>query len=140
VLDAAKGAAAPALALWALGAHGWGLLPVALAPSLGHATSPWLRGRGGKAITTTFGVWAALSTWVVPTLFGLSLAGLMLVQSVSAWTVVLAGALTVVALILLQLDAPLVVAFLCSLLLLVWTHRRELRTPPRFGLRARRGA
>ncbi len=140
VLDAAKGAVAPALALWVLAVHGWALLPVALAPSLGHATSPWLRGRGGKAITTTFGVWAALSTWVVPTFFGLFLAGLMLVQSVSAWTVVFAGALTAVALILLRLDAPLVVAFVCSLLFLVWTHRRELKMPPRFGPRARKGA
>jgi glycerol-3-phosphate acyltransferase PlsY len=139
VLDAAKGAAAPAIALWLLGIRGWSLLPVAVMPPLGHATSPWLCGRGGKAITTTFGVWAALSTWVVPSLFGLSLAGLMLVQSVSAWTVVFAGLLTTAALIALRLDAPLVATFVCSLAILVWTHRGELRSPPRFRI-ASRGA
>lgn len=32
------------------GLHGWQLLPVALAPTLGHAYSPFLRGRGGKAL------------------------------------------------------------------------------------------
>ncbi|WP_217598088.1 glycerol-3-phosphate acyltransferase, partial [Cohnella sp. GbtcB17] len=32
-----------------------------LLPVLGHAFSPFLRGRGGIAIATTFGVWCALS-------------------------------------------------------------------------------
>ncbi len=138
LLDVAKGAAAPAVARWVLRIEGWELIPVALAPVIGHAASPWLRLRGGKAISCTFGVWAALTTWTVPTLFGTSLAGMMLVQSVSAWTVVFAGLVTIVALIALRVDVPFVVGFVCNLAILAWTHRKDLRVAPRFGLRITR--
>ncbi|BFT73628.1 glycerol-3-phosphate acyltransferase [Paenibacillus sp. P36] len=41
--------------------QGYALIPVALAPIIGHAFSPFLKGRGGKAIAVTFGVWSALT-------------------------------------------------------------------------------
>ncbi|MGH2330816.1 glycerol-3-phosphate acyltransferase [Thermoanaerobacter mathranii] len=34
---------------------------VAIAPILGHAFSPFLKFRGGKALATTFGVWSAIT-------------------------------------------------------------------------------
>ncbi|XID90188.1 glycerol-3-phosphate acyltransferase [Paenibacillaceae bacterium WGS1546] len=42
-------------------AEGGLLVPLALAPIAGHAFSPFLRGRGGKAIAVSFGVWSALT-------------------------------------------------------------------------------
>jgi glycerol-3-phosphate acyltransferase PlsY len=138
-LDVAKGAAAPAIARAVLGLHGWALLPVALSPVLGHALSPWLRLRGGKGITATFGVWSALTYWVVPTTFGLLLAAIMQAQSVAAWTVVFASAGTLVVLLALRSEPYLVIAFLANVGLLVWTHRKGLRAPPRFGFRPQRG-
>lgn len=41
--------------------QGCALIPVALAPIVGHAFSPFLKGKGGKAIAVTFGVWSALT-------------------------------------------------------------------------------
>jgi glycerol-3-phosphate acyltransferase PlsY len=138
-LDVAKGAAAPAIARAVVDLHGWALLPVALSPVLGHALSPWLRLRGGKGIAATFGVWSALTYWVVPTTFGLLLAAIMQAQSVAAWTVVFASAGTLVVLLALRSEPYLVIAFLANVGLLAWTHRKGLRTPPRFGFRPPRG-
>ncbi len=42
-------------------AQGYRLIPLAIAPIAGHAFSPFLRGRGGKAIAVTFGVWSAIT-------------------------------------------------------------------------------
>ena len=71
LLDVAKGAV-PAV-LFAAGDHRWGLV-AGLAAVVGHITSPWLRGRGGKGVATAGGairgvhpLWllAVLGTWVV---------------------------------------------------------------------------
>ncbi|NOV04633.1 glycerol-3-phosphate acyltransferase [Paenibacillus planticolens] len=41
--------------------QGYAIIPIALAPVFGHAFSPFLKGKGGKAIAVTFGVWSALT-------------------------------------------------------------------------------
>lgn len=41
--------------------NGYELIPVALAPMYGHAFSPFLKGKGGKGIAVTFGVWSAIT-------------------------------------------------------------------------------
>ncbi len=38
---------------------------------MGHAFSPWLKFKGGKAVATTFGAWSVLTKWEAPTLLGL---------------------------------------------------------------------
>ncbi|HNZ08400.1 MAG TPA: glycerol-3-phosphate acyltransferase [Bacillota bacterium] len=46
-------------------------LPIlAIMPVLGHAFSPWLGFKGGKAITTSFGIWTALTLWEAPMAMG----------------------------------------------------------------------
>lgn len=42
----------------------------ALAGIAGHAFSPFLKFKGGKAVATTFGAWSVLTTWEGPTLLG----------------------------------------------------------------------
>ncbi len=138
LLDVAKAAVAPALARWLWGITGWFLLPIAVLPILGHMTSPWLRFRGGKGIACTFGVWSALTLWLVPTAFGLALTVLLPFQSVAAWTVVLASIATVAVLVASHAEPALIVAFLLNAALLAWTHRRALRSPPRFAWPVRR--
>jgi len=52
--------------LWLSGteyAEGLSLVPLTLAPIAGHAFSPFLGGKGGKAIAVTFGVWSALTSF-----------------------------------------------------------------------------
>jgi glycerol-3-phosphate acyltransferase PlsY len=66
LLDYLKGAVPVGIPWFLLGIHGWGIVPIALAPLLGHAYSPWLRFRGGKAVATTFGVWTGLTLGAGP--------------------------------------------------------------------------
>lgn len=70
LLDFLKGWLPAAAAYRLLGLRGWWLLPALVAPVLGHAFSPFLRLRGGKAIATTFGVWSGVTLWEVPCLLG----------------------------------------------------------------------
>lgn len=42
----------------------------ALAGVMGHAFSPMLRFRGGKAVATTFGAWSVLTKWEAPSILG----------------------------------------------------------------------
>ena len=117
---------------WETWAYSWALIPVVLAPVLGHAASPWLRFRGGKGIASTFGVWSALTYWVVPTTLGGFMAVIMAVQSVNAWTVVMASVFTLIVLGIIHTETPLIVAFALNLALLVFTHRRELLSTPKW--------
>ena len=62
ILDVLKGFLPVWLAKEA-GFESYPLALVALAPILGHAFSPFLKFRGGKAIAATYGAWLALSVW-----------------------------------------------------------------------------
>lgn len=44
----------------------------ALSGILGHAFSPMLKFKGGKAIATTFGAWSVLTRWEGPTILGVT--------------------------------------------------------------------
>jgi len=132
VLDVVKGAAPVALARSVGELWGWGLLPMAIAPLLGHAFSPWLRFRGGKAVASTFGVWSALTYWEAPTVLGLSLAGIRAIQRVDGWTVVLSVPTVALYLVLRGAEPWILVCLGLNFALLVWTHRHDLRSPPRW--------
>ena len=131
VLDVIKGGLPVALARFVFELGGWSLVPIALSPVVGHIASPWLRFRGGKGIAATFGVWSALTFWVVPTTLGLFMATIMAFQTVPAWTVMMAALATLIVLLLLRVEAFLVVAFVVNLALLAWTHRAELLSTPK---------
>jgi len=131
LLDVIKGALPVALARFVFGLEGWSIIPAALSPVFGHTLSPWLRFRGGKGIAATFGVWSSLTYWVVPTTLGLLMAAIMTVQAVHAWTVLIAAAGTLVVLLLVRVEAPLIVTFVLNLALLAWTHRKELLSTPK---------
>jgi glycerol-3-phosphate acyltransferase PlsY len=90
LLDAFKGALPVGIAWFLLAIHGWQIIPVFLAPLIGHAYSPWLRFRGGKAVATTFGAWAGLTLGVGPTLLGLLLGLMYIVCKSSGWAITLA--------------------------------------------------
>ncbi|MBC7221129.1 glycerol-3-phosphate acyltransferase [Candidatus Bipolaricaulota bacterium] len=137
VLDVTKAALPVALARTLGDLWGWGLLPVAIAPLLGHAFSPWLGFRGGKAVASTFGVWSALTYWEVPTVLGLLFALLRTVQAVDAWTVVLSFPVVALFLVLRGAEPWLLATLGANLVLLVWTHRHDLRSPPRWRPRKR---
>jgi len=110
----------------ALGLKSWALLPVAAAPLLGHAFSPFLKFRGGKAIAATFGSWLGLTGIVYPLVLGLAMGACFAVQSVHAWAVIGGVLLFGVFLAASGGSVAHLVLWSANLTLLVWTHRREL--------------
>ena len=122
LLDGLKGAIPIGLAYRVYDVQGWALLPVALAPLLGHMFSPLLRFRGGKGLATTFGIWLGLTLWLGPVVLGLSLFGWRrLLKSDSA--ALTAGMLTLaVALVLSGAGPELAVICLANTVLLGWAY------------------
>jgi glycerol-3-phosphate acyltransferase PlsY len=132
LLDYLKGALPVGIAWFGMGIAGWGIVPVALAPLLGHAYSPWLRFRGGKGVAATFGIWSGLTIGAAPLMLGLMLPLMVAVVVVSGWAVVLAM-LGLGGFLALQYGAhqpELLVVWLVNLLLLAWRYRHDLRRPP----------
>ena len=130
LLDALKGALPVAFARYVLGLSGVPLVIVALAPIFGHAFSPWLRFRGGKAVAVTAGVWTALTLWEAPTLGGLVLGLWFSIVEVSGWAVVLMGLCLLAYYRLTNPDPALLAVLVVNLLLLAWKYRADLRQPP----------
>ena len=75
ILDSLKACLPVAGARWLAGFSGWPLFWVALMPAIGHSFSIFLRFRGGRGITTLFGVWAALTLYAAPAVMGLTAIG-----------------------------------------------------------------
>jgi glycerol-3-phosphate acyltransferase PlsY len=131
LLDFLKGAVPVGLAHFSFGVSGWGLVPVALAPVLGHAFSPFLRFRGGKALAATFGIWAGLTLWEGPTLLGLFSGAFFLPQIADAWSSILGMLCFLAYLLLRQADSTTLVIWAGNMLILLWKQRRDLRQPIR---------
>lgn len=119
LLDGFKGAIPVGLAYYSYGVNGWPLIPVALAPLLGHMLSPFLNFRGGKGIATTFGIWLGLTLWLGPTVLGLSLFAWRKVLK-SERTVIAAGMLTLLAALLVTGEGPTLALICLANLGLIW--------------------
>ncbi len=133
LLDSLKGAIPVSLAyVWA-GLEGWLLAAVALAPVLGHAFSPFLAFRGGKAVAVTFGIWTGLTLWEAPTLLGLALVFWFALLTVSGWATLLALLMLLPYLVLRQGEPVLLLIWLGNTLIIAWKHRADLKRLP--GLR-----
>jgi glycerol-3-phosphate acyltransferase PlsY len=121
------------VAHFSMGLEGEALAIVALAPVLGHAYSPFLGFRGGKAVAATFGIWTGLTLGEVPLVLG-SLLGLWFaLVALSGWAVMLAMLGLLFYLLIFHPDPVLLLVWLGNTLLLAWKHRDELVQPP--GLR-----
>ena len=129
VLDMLKAALPVALAYYVFGVAGWGLTPVVLAPLLGHAFSPFLGFRGGKALACTFGAWTALTVPFGPFVMGGSVFVFHKLLTVSAWAVMAALLMLLLFLLIAGAALPVLAAWVGTAALLAWTHRADLRQP-----------
>ncbi|GAB4430560.1 MAG: hypothetical protein Kow00106_25130 [Anaerolineae bacterium] len=129
-LDFLKGAVPVGLAHFIGDVQGATLVAVALAPVMGHAFSPWLRGRGGKAVAATFGIWAGLSFWYVPTMLGLLLAVGYATLTVDGWAVMLALAGVGLHLLWFNPDPVWLAVLAGNLIIAGWKQRADLRRRP----------
>lgn len=103
-LDISKGVIPVGLAIDSFGTAGLALVPIVLAPVVGHVRSPWLRFRGGKGTATSYGVLIPLTLPVGPVAMPLLLVVAWRLLAPDGWAPVLA--LLAVALGLLAAGAP----------------------------------
>ena len=138
-LDFLKGYLPLLLLLEHEAAAGYEVVPLAIAPVLGHAFSPFLKFRGGKAIAVTFGVWSALTGFEVSVAYAVILAVLLAIdRSVrrvktalpesDAAQVLLGMLLVFVYLYVAGFSAAYLWCWLGIFAVLIYTHRREIGT------------
>ena len=118
---------------------------IALCAVLGHAYSPFLGFRGGKALAVFAGTLFGLGQWdMVLTLIILLIIGFMLIGN-DAWTVILSMAGALVVLFIIRADIWEVLFMSCVGVLYLIKHFQDLRIPGHEGrlvhwLRSRRKA
>jgi len=132
LLDFAKGAVPVGLAVWVFGVGGWYVVPVALAPILGHAFSPFLKFRGGKAIAVSLGVWSALTIWEGLLVFGLLIGLFYILLDHPSWSVIFAmlaflGYMILLGVLLRGVEIPLLAVWTGNMLVFLHKHRLALR-------------
>ena len=130
MLDISKGALPLGLAVHIFGIEGWAIVPISLAPPLGHTFSPFLNWHGGKAIAAAFGVWIGITIWTMPLISLLLLIGLTLLITPSGWALMLALAGMLLALLLWFDDPVLLGVWAMQVGLLGWNHREDLTRRP----------
>ena len=130
LLDISKAAAPVGLAYQIFNIRGPEMAAIALAPTLGHAYSPFLRFKGGKALATVLGAWIGLTIWDVPliSLAGISLWFILLKNS--GWAVLLT--LTGMAVYIYFVHPDQIFFWVLGLqsALLLWKHRKDLQENP----------
>ena len=129
-LDISKAAAPVGLAYQIFGWRGWPMALIALAPSLGHAFSPFLGGKGGKAIAPVFGAMIGLTLWLTPLVGVASVVLYLRLLRPNGWAVVLALLTVLVYLLAFRPDPLLIVVTIGQLALLTYTHRADLSRRP----------
>ena len=109
---------------------GWDLTLIAIAPILGHAYSPFLGFHGGKALTTSFGIWTGLTLWEGPIVLGINLTFWSGFLASEGW-VILFGVLGYIGFLLLSNNPVYILALgIANAGLLVWKYRSDLRDKP----------
>lgn len=131
LLDISKAAAPIGLAYYEFGWRGAKMIPIAIAPMLGHAYSPFLGFKGGKAIATALGVWIGLTLWKVPLVAVPSLTLFYLWLRNSGWSLLFTLGVVGIYLGLFLPDRVFFTVLVLQTALLMWKHRQDLRQPLR---------
>jgi len=130
LLDFLKGAVPVGLANWAGELGSWGLALIALAPVLGHAYSPFLGFRGGKALATTFGIWTGLTLWQGPIVLGANLGVWSGILVAEGWAILFGMSGFLVFLLLSQAPISMIVLAIANAGLLIWKYRYSFQRKP----------
>lgn len=137
-LEVSKGALPVGLAAQVVGLSGWELVLAGIAPVLGHAYSPFLGFRGGKAIAVSLGIWIGLTLWVVPAVGVPSLIAYTLFTTVSGWAVMLTMGNIAVFLLLIDARWEWWVVLTVNVIVFGVKHARDLQNPLRFTTPSKR--
>ncbi len=130
LLDVAKAAFPVGLACQVLGLRGWAAFFVAVAPTLGHAFSPFLRLQGGKALATMLGAWIGLTLYEVPSILLFFIVFWYLIQTLSGWAALLTILCALGYLLAFHPDPLLLGVALFQAAFIVYKHPDDLRQRP----------
>ncbi len=136
ILDISKGAFPVGLATYIFKFEGLSLALIAIAPVLGHAFSPFLNFKGGKAIATTGGIWIGLTLWSVPLVGITALIIWSFILTSSGWAVMFTLTTMLIYLLLSSASNLLLIIWLLNMLILVCKHRSELTHLPTFRMQS----
>jgi glycerol-3-phosphate acyltransferase PlsY len=132
ILDVAKGIPFVILAYSLFGLPESMVLAIGLCPILGHAFSPLLRFKGGKAIGVTMGVLIALPQHYMLVAFLIfMLLGYLFIE-IDAWVVILGVTGSLVYVVATKGGSWESLFMLCALAILATKHFADLKTIPRF--------
>ena len=135
VIDMLKGAIPMYMILSFAKLDEWFLIVFfAITPVIGHAWSPLLKFKGGKALAVSAGVWIALTNGIAFFVMLALLGVVHLIQKTDVWTVLISLTLLTVILVLVFPDQfiiptyQFIVPFLvCNVLIIVLKHLKEIR-------------
>jgi glycerol-3-phosphate acyltransferase PlsY len=135
-LDGFKGLFPVGIPYWLMGWQGLEIVPIALAAILGHGFSIFLRGKGGKAIATTGGIWTGLLGFEGALVIATTLTFWFYAIKEEDWAVVLMM-LSLLAYVLYTRGAntPLMLIWLGNFALVAFKHRSSLSSLPTLGRR-----
>lgn len=111
--------------------QGWTIL-IAVSPILGHAYSPFLGFKGGKAIATSFGTWTGLTVYQAPLILGGFCTIFLLLLQSSVWATILAFTGFLIVFPFLSQSPTLVWISLINFFIILQKHFRELSWPIQF--------
>jgi acyl phosphate:glycerol-3-phosphate acyltransferase len=132
LLDVAKGVPMVLLSHIMFGLPALSAVVIATSAILGHAFSPFLRWRGGKAICVTFGVMLGLPDYQILLAFIVFvLIGFILIE-VDAWKIICGAAGTLVFLFVTKAAVWELVLMFLVLCILTFKHFEDLHTLPHF--------
>jgi glycerol-3-phosphate acyltransferase PlsY len=134
MLDVSKGALPVGLAYFVFGWHGPEIIPIALAPIIGHAYSPFLGFKGGKALAVSLGVWIGLLLWKAPFIILPPLIIVYLIIDNPGLAVIAALITLWLYLYFIEGNFYFIVIFVILSVLLLWKHREDFQKP--FKLRS----
>jgi glycerol-3-phosphate acyltransferase PlsY len=135
ILDFLKGFIPVYVAYWHLDIREVNILPIAIAPVLGHAFSPFLKGKGGKAVAVTFGIWSGISLWILPTFLGLCMIVFVwvIVVNPDVWKTNFSMTLMLIVIILYYRNWYFPVLWCGNMAVLQIKHWKELKRPMTIG-------
>ncbi|GAB4526632.1 MAG: glycerol-3-phosphate 1-O-acyltransferase PlsY [Anaerolineae bacterium] len=134
ILDICKSAVPVGLAAYIFDITGLPLVLISVAAPFGHAFSPFLGFKGGKALASIAGTWIGL------TLMEVFLVGIIMLTYwyfalvASGWAVMFASASMLVYMLLTAAPMLWFAVWVILTLLAIYKHREELRTLPRFRM------
>lgn len=131
-LDVVKGVPFVLLAHTAVGLSGMAIVPIAICAILGHAFSPFLQWRGGKAIAVTFGVLLALPQHEALLAFiALVIIGALVLDN-DSWGMMLGATGTLAFLAITDASSWELLIMLGVLIIFTFKHFQDLRSLPGF--------